>query len=121
MLLLADRGFPSFTLWEKAAATGAGLLWRVSDSFRLPLVEALPKIEQRGGRTATLRSNNPAMIEQELWSMLCVYQAIRQLITDTAHGHHLPPGQISFKNALNAARRTVGADFPPSPPGRQDS
>ncbi|QOV41599.1 hypothetical protein IM697_02605 [Streptomyces ferrugineus] len=24
MLLLADRGFPSFALWEKAAATGAG-------------------------------------------------------------------------------------------------
>lgn len=39
MLLLADRGFPSFGLWEKAAATGAGLLWRVSDAFRwhLPL------------------------------------------------------------------------------------
>lgn len=42
MLLLADRGFPSFGLWEKAAATGAGLLCRVSDSFRLPLVEVLP-------------------------------------------------------------------------------
>ncbi|MET9915127.1 IS4 family transposase [Streptomyces sp. NPDC006476] len=193
-MLLADRGFPSFTLWEKAATTGAELLWRVSDSFRLPLVEALPdgtclsrlceqrtkrtidvrvieytitrtdehgsetselfclitmlldpvtapaaelaelytrrwtsetiyrhiKIEQRGGRTATLRSNSPAMVEQELWAMLCVYQATRQLTTDTAHEHHLPPGHISFKNALNAARRIVGADFPPSPPGRQD-
>ncbi|WP_225851333.1 IS4 family transposase [Streptomyces sp. HPF1205] len=194
MLLLADRGFPSFGLWEKAAATGAELLWRASDSFTLPVVEALPdgtylsrlreqrtkrtidvrvieytitrsdehgevtselfclittlldaqaapaaelaelyarrwtsetiyrhiKIEQRGGRTATLRSNSPVMVEQELWAMLCVYQATRQLITDTAHEHQLPPGHISFKNALNAARRTVGADFSPSPPGRQD-
>jgi hypothetical protein len=29
------------------------------------------KIEQRGGRTATLRSMSPAMVEQELWAMLC--------------------------------------------------
>ncbi len=29
MLLLADRGFFSYALWRKAAATGADLLWRV--------------------------------------------------------------------------------------------
>ena len=29
MLLLADRLFPSYPLWGKAAATGADLLWRV--------------------------------------------------------------------------------------------
>ncbi|MGW3636043.1 transposase [Streptomyces sp. NPDC005122] len=36
------------------------------------------KIEQRGGRTATLRSNSPAMVEHELWAMLCFYQALRE-------------------------------------------
>ncbi|MFF3159969.1 transposase [Streptomyces sp. NPDC057910] len=30
------------------------------------------KVEQRGGRTATLRSNSPDMVAQELWAMLCV-------------------------------------------------
>lgn len=55
----------------------------------------------------------PSMVEQELWAMPCVYQATRQLTTDIAHEHHVPPGHIGFKNALNAARRTVGADFPP--------
>jgi hypothetical protein len=78
------------------------------------------KIEQRDGRTATLRSNSPVMIEQELWAALCVCQATRELITDTAHAHRLPPDHLSFKNALNAARRTVGGDSSPSPPGRQD-
>lgn len=77
------------------------------------------KIEQRGGRTATLRSNSPAMVEQELWAMLCVYQAVRDLATDSARHAGLPPVHISFKNTLAAVRRSVGTDFPPSETGRQ--
>lgn len=42
MLVLADRGFPSFELWREAAATGAVLAWRVSAAFALPLIERLP-------------------------------------------------------------------------------
>lgn len=38
MLLLADRGFYSFTDWQSAAATGAALLWRVTANVGLPLV-----------------------------------------------------------------------------------
>jgi len=198
MLLMADRGFPAYDLCGALAATGAQLLWRVSESFTLPLVEVLPdgtylsylqgprkhqrmpvrvieytvttttegpdgateetselfclittlldpeqapaaelaelyaarwtsetifkhiKIEQRGGRTATLRSNSPAMVEQELWAMLCVYQAVRGLATDSARQAGLPPVHISFKNTLAAVRRSVGTDFPPSETGRQD-
>ncbi|MBV9022989.1 MAG: IS4 family transposase [Streptomycetaceae bacterium] len=196
MLLMADRGFPAFELWQAAAATGAQLLWRASGSFALPVDRVLSdgtylshlngargkriavrvieytvvtttlgadgvseetselfrlistlldpataparelaelytarwtsetifkhiKIEQRGGRTATLRSNSPAMVEQELWAMLCVYQAIHQLAADTADRAHLPVSHISFKQTLAAARRSVGADFPPSPANRQ--
>ncbi|MGW0633927.1 IS4 family transposase [Streptomyces sp. NPDC002758] len=196
MLLMADRGFPAFDLWQAAGDTGAQLLWRVSDSFTLPVDQVLAdgtylshlngargkrttvrvieytvvtttldadgvseetselfclittlldpasaparelaelytarwtsetifkhiKIEQRGGRMATLRSMSPAMVEQELWAMLCVYQAIHQLAAETAHRAHLPVSHISFKQTLAAARRSVGADFPPSTAGRQ--
>jgi Insertion element 4 transposase N-terminal/Transposase DDE domain len=42
MLLLADRGFFSFGLWNASAAAGAHLLWRVSSTLRLPVVTALP-------------------------------------------------------------------------------
>jgi hypothetical protein len=77
------------------------------------------KIEQRGARTATLRSNSPAMVERELWAMLCVYQALHQLATGSAHRAHLPVSHISFKQALAAARRSVSADFSPSPADRQ--
>jgi Insertion element 4 transposase N-terminal/Transposase DDE domain len=196
-VLLADRGFPSFDLWQAAAARGAELLWRVSTSFALPVDEVLDdgtylshlngphkaritvrvveytvhttaertegtttesselfclistlldpaaapaeelaelyarrwtsetiyraiKVEQRGGRPATLRSNSPEMVAQELWAMLCVYQAVRHLATDSATENGIPPAQISFKHALHAAQRTVGANFSPSAPDHQD-
>lgn len=41
MLLLADRGFLSYQLWQAAAATGAHLLWRASATFTLPVLELL--------------------------------------------------------------------------------
>jgi hypothetical protein len=43
------------------------------------------------------------MIEQEFWAMLCVYQAIRDLISYAASAG-LDPGRIGFKRASEAAR-----------------
>ena len=42
MLVLADRGFYSFELWNEAAATGAELLWRTKAGHVLPAGERLP-------------------------------------------------------------------------------
>jgi Insertion element 4 transposase N-terminal/Transposase DDE domain len=42
MLLLADRGFYGFSLWQQAAASGADLLWRMRSSQRLDPIEELP-------------------------------------------------------------------------------
>ncbi len=39
MLVLADRGFYSFTLWEAARATGAELLWRTKSNHNLAVEE----------------------------------------------------------------------------------
>ena len=66
MLLLADRGFYSFALWNAAAAGGADLLWRVSSTVRLPVVRALPdgsflsRVNDPGQaqRRATRNANN---------------------------------------------------------------
>lgn len=41
MLVLADRGFTAFPLWEKAAATGPDLLWRAKTTAVLPVLEPL--------------------------------------------------------------------------------
>lgn len=41
MLCLADRGFYGFTLWQKAQATGADLLWRMRSTSKLPREQEL--------------------------------------------------------------------------------
>jgi hypothetical protein len=42
MLLLADRGFYSYDLWNAARERGTELLWRVLNRFDLPVHERLP-------------------------------------------------------------------------------
>lgn len=42
MVVLADRGFYSYELWQAAMETGAHLVWRVSDNLDLPVLEWLP-------------------------------------------------------------------------------
>lgn len=42
MLLIADRNFYRFELWTQVLATGAGLLWRVTATVTLPVIESLP-------------------------------------------------------------------------------
>lgn len=41
MLVLADRGFCGFPLWNRAAATGADLLWRAKSNMKPRHVETL--------------------------------------------------------------------------------
>lgn len=41
MLCLADRLYPNFKLWQRAAATGAALLWRTRTNADLPVEEVL--------------------------------------------------------------------------------
>jgi hypothetical protein len=42
MLCLADRFFPSYKLWQKAAQAGADLLWRTRKNARLDVDQRLP-------------------------------------------------------------------------------
>jgi hypothetical protein len=42
MLCLADRQFFGHALWQRAAGTGADLLWRVKSNLRLPRERLLP-------------------------------------------------------------------------------
>ena len=42
MLVMADRNFYSFKLWQKACASGAKLLWRVKSNLGLKVDQRLP-------------------------------------------------------------------------------
>jgi hypothetical protein len=188
MLVLADRAYPSTSLWKAAAARGSQLLWRVkARRFLLPVEKVLPdgtylthltqdrtspvvrvidyrvttyadsgqeesevfrlvttlldpdaapmlelarlyadrweveivfsavKTTQRGGPAVALRSRHADGVYQELWAMLCVYQALRSVMATAAVRVGVPASRISFVAALDAARRSVDrvAVFPP--------
>jgi hypothetical protein len=66
----------------------------------------------RGGPEVVLRSKTPAMIEQEFWALLCVYQAVRELISYAAPTG-LDPGRVSFKRAFQAAQDSTRAALSP--------
>ena len=189
MVLLADRGFTGFALWQQAAATGADLLWRAKNNvtphpikvladgswlgemrlnnarlntphvvvrvvdytvddgrdvetgpFRLfttmldhtevtatelavayaqrwEIESAFDELKphQRGAKTV-LRSKSPALVHQEIWGHLCCHYAIRTLMFEAAHDHHVDPDRVSFVAALRITRRSLSParDFPPS-------
>ena len=183
MLLLADRGFPSYDLYIKTLATGVDVLWRVSASFTLPVKTRLPDgtylSELRGKRNkdrvtvrvieysirdedgisevfalitnlldpdtapalelahsysqrwhiellfrlvkvdlrtpgGILRSRTPTGVRQELWALLCLYQALRTLITRAALIAGIDATRISFPPALDAVKDSVSRAFSPS-------
>lgn len=182
MLLLADRGYPSYDLYTASAATGAHLLWRVSDSFALPVKERLDDgtylSALRGRRSrervtvrvieysvrdddgtsevfalittlldpeqapaielariyadrwhveilfrlvkvdlrtpgGVLRSRTAEGVRQELWALLCLYQALRSLITRAAVIAGVDPARISFPPVLDAVSDSVATAFSP--------
>lgn len=54
-----------------------------------------------------LRGRTPALVRQELWAYLTVYQAIRAVICLAAASAGLDPDQISFTATVHAIRRTL--------------
>jgi hypothetical protein len=59
-----------------------------------------------------LRSKDPAGVEQEMWALFAVYQAICKITGIGAAAAGIPPGKISFPHALAAATDTVAAFSP---------
>jgi hypothetical protein len=69
----------------------------------------------RGGAAVVLRSKSPPMIRQEIYAMLCCYQAIRTLISPAAGDAGIDPARISFTRARGAIRSRISDSgcFPP--------
>jgi hypothetical protein len=69
----------------------------------------------RGGAAVVLRSKSPPLIRQEIYAMLCCYQAIRTLISHAAGTTGLDPSRISFTRARDAIRTRISDPgcFPP--------
>lgn len=105
------------TLTDPDTAPAAELAELYHQRWQIETLFAAVKTTQRGGAEQVLRSRHPEGVRQEIWAMLCVYQALRTLMADTAQTTDIPVLRISFTRALNAARRSVtaAAAFPPAP------
>jgi hypothetical protein len=69
----------------------------------------------RGGPEVVLRSKSPEMVYQEVYALLCVYQAIRHLIHTAAEHTGLDPDRISFTRTLQSVRRHASDEAAFSP------
>jgi hypothetical protein len=69
----------------------------------------------RGGADVVLRSRKPDLARQEVYGLLCLYQAIRHLIVAGAQHAGLDPDRISFTRARDAVARHVSDDAAFSP------
>ena len=65
-----------------------------------------------GDGQPVLRSKDPVGVEQEMWALFAVYQAICKIIGIGAAAAGVPPDKISFPHALAAATDTVAAFSP---------
>jgi hypothetical protein len=86
---------------------------------RWQLETAIGDIETRlrPGPHAVLRSKSPDMVRQEIYGLLCTYQAIRALIVAGAEEKGLDPDRISFTRTKQAAERHLSDDSAISPCG----
>jgi transposase IS4-like protein/DDE family transposase len=69
----------------------------------------------RGGPDVVLRSKSPDMVRQEVYGLLCVYQAVRALMNAGAEHAEIDPDRVSFTRAMQAAARHLSDDAAFSP------
>jgi hypothetical protein len=59
------------------------------------------------GRGEVLRSQSPAMVEQQMWGLLLAHYATRALLTEAADEAGYDPDRLSFIRGLRVVRRQV--------------
>ena len=60
-----------------------------------------------GALRTVFRGRSPAMVEQEIWATLALYNLVRRLIARAADLHRLDPRRISFTDALVVIRQAA--------------
>jgi hypothetical protein len=106
------------TITDPATAPAGELAALYPQRWEFETTLAELKTHQRGPRVV-LRSKQPDLVRQEVYSYLCVHYAIRWLMHAIALEAGHDPDRLSFTRTLRAARRTTGSHpgFSPSHTG----
>jgi hypothetical protein len=75
------------------------------------VVEIL-KVEIRASH-AVLRSKSPAMVRQEVWGLLCCYQAVRLVTAHAAAFADVDVTRVKFPEVLDAVRDSIATAISP--------
>ena len=94
------------TLLDPDAAPAEDLAEAYAQRWEIESVFDEIKTHQLDARPV-LRSRDPDGVEQEIWGILLVHHAIRDLIHTGARHAGIDPDQVSFTRTLRAARRQV--------------
>jgi hypothetical protein len=103
------------------------LVTTITDPLMAPAAELAQAYHQRweheGGNAQlktylrgpgrVLRSQSPAMAEQEIWGYLLTCYAISKLICEAATAAGIDPDRVKFKRTIRVIRRAIGPAFPP--------
>ncbi len=102
------------TLLDPGAAPARELAGLYHARWQIETALGAFKSEMKGAGVV-LRSKTPDGAEQEIWALLCAYQAIREMICAAAALARSDPLRISFVSALDTVRGPVGnpGAFPP--------
>ncbi|MGI8336052.1 IS4 family transposase [Actinomadura scrupuli] len=94
------------TLTDPGQAPAAELALRYARRWVMDSALAWVKSDQDGSRI-TLRSKNPELVAQEIWALLCTYQAVRML-TCQATGITRPPCPCAWRADYRAPAENAG-------------
>ena len=103
------------TMLDPQAYPLAGFPDLYHDRWQLETAIGDVETRLRGGPDVVLRSKSPDMIRQEVYGLLCVYQALRALMSAGAEHAQLDPDRISFTRTMQAAARHLSEDAAFSP------
>jgi hypothetical protein len=133
MLCLADRGFMGFDLWQRAAATGAVLVWRAKTNAALPVLARLHdgsyRSELRWNRHCRSNDRRPIPVRVIEYTLGEVSEAdVRyRLVTTILEPERAPAAELAtlyherweietafdeFKTHLRGARRVLRSKTP---------
>lgn len=100
-------------LLDPDTAPALDLARNYSERWHIELLFRLVKVDLRAAG-GVLRSRSPAGVRQEIWALLCLYQALRTLITRAALTTGADATRISFPPVLDAVKDSVARAFSPS-------
>lgn len=100
------------TLLDPAAYPAEALAQLYACRWQVEILFKILKVEIRGSH-AVLRSKSPAMVRQEMWGLLCCYQAVRLVTAHVAHRADTKVTRIKFPELLDAVRDCVATAISP--------